>query len=532
MNRNTKLLIASCIGVSVLGAALAVVLSLPSTQTQPTTSDDNNAILLFDKQSMLASEISIQNTGGSYQLFGYDYETSETNAGKKSSSQAESSEDVPTDNSGSEESSSQTAADESSTADTTETAREINMIYTMQEYEDEILYKPYTDELCRECCYMAAKQIIDKSGNRYAEYGLEEPKATVSAVFSDGSEVTLYLGKDAPENKGVYLRMKGDNNVYLVQYSLVEMFFVERLQMFDRTITGSIGKNALVSSLRMEGTAYPESLYFTQNDNVINKGQYILKEPFRASVDESALDTAARGIYQLIGTEVAAIQVKPENLKDYGLDTPYEKVTITATDDKSYTILTSKADDDGKVYIMNEKETTVYRMDKADLSWYSVTVNNLLTDSVIYDELSAVKTADITTSGKTDSYSFHSVTSTTDDYTEGKTTTIFLNQNQISYDNFFRFYTNLEGLLTTKTFPDSLDDMEEIFRFTLTFQTESKDNQDILSFYQSKDKKITAVLNGHIRSEVDSEYALTLIDQAGLLAKGSLIPSLTSGSSS
>ena len=151
MNRNTKLLIASCIGVSVLGAALAVVLSLPSTQTQPTTSDDNNAILLFDKQSMLASEISIQNTGGSYQLFGYDYETSETNAGKKSSSQAESSEDVPTDNSGSEESSSQTAADESSTADTTETAREINMIYTMQEYEDEILYKPYTDELCREC---------------------------------------------------------------------------------------------------------------------------------------------------------------------------------------------------------------------------------------------------------------------------------------------------------------------------------------------------------------------------------------------
>ena len=506
MKKNTKLLIGITAGVCVLGAALAVVLALPSKDVKIDV-QDNNAILLLDKQTLVADEITVKNSGGEYKLLGYDYDNQIPSAAKSSEPSEESQ------NSG--ESSIKTAADDVETVE----VREIYTVYSMKDYEDEELYKPYTDELCRECCYITATALVDKSGNRYEEYGLDKPVSEVSVVFSDGSKTKLSLGNYAPENKGVYLKMSGDKNVYLVLNQSVEMFFVERLQMFDHVLTESIDSGDSVKEIDISGTNYQNDYSFLLNELKINKTQYILSSPYRLSADDEQLDIFAKAIYGMIGTNVVQVAAGKDDLAKYGLDKPYQKVTITTLAGVTTTVLAGKPDKDGNFYLMNSEKTTIFSMNKDDVTWYGVNTDTLVKDNVIYDDLSNITNLTTYAMEMTDDYVFESETSLSENYTETKYTVLKYHGKEILFDNFFIFYQNLEALTVQSPVPDSIDGCEEIFRFELTYDIESdneelkKDNKEIVSFYRNKDGGTICTLNGNIRGYVDSEYADKLIAQ-------------------
>ena len=509
MKKNTKLLIGSTVCVGLLGAALAVVLMLPSESEQITTTD-NNTILLYDKQDLYAEDITVKNSGGEYHLLGYDISSMEAPSSEEESEMETSAgiisipaEDESTNNSAD---SSDDSSDESSDSN-----NDINMVYTMQDYEDETLAKTLTDNLCRECRYMAATQIIDKSGNKYSEYGLDKPKATVSAVFSDDSEVKLYLGIDAPENKGVYMRMEGDKNVYLVHSSLVDMFFVEKLQMFDHTVTENLGDDRSPTGLSIEGTGYKDSINIKLNDTKINFSKYLMTLPYRASCNDSNVDNITDMLYNITGKEIAAVGVKDSELTSYGLDKPYQTITCTTSDDNSLTLIASKTDKDGICYVKNSKNSKVFKIDSSELEWYGVKQTDLMSEILLYDDLSLVKTSDIEAGGKTYEYIFNTIYKTNETYDDISVTNISYNGKNIDYANFQNFYLALQEIKRTTDVPKTIDGCNEILRFTLNFNTESSDNSDTLSFYRGSDGKTIAVLNGHIQCFADSEYVDSLI---------------------
>lgn len=503
MKKNTKLLIGTAIGVAVLAAALTVVLMLPSRDTDIKV-EDNNAILLYDKTALTPEDITVRNEGGEYQLLCYEVV-------QPVSKEEESSEDssIPVLNASELEEDSKDATEEHI------------LLYTMQEYPTETLSRTMTDNLAEECRYMAASKLIDKSGIRYGEYGLDQPRAEAKIVFSDNSSVRLQFGKEAPDNMGVYLRYNEDPNVYLVPSNLVEMFFVEKLQMFEKKLTAGLGDN-LVQEVTVSGTGYPQELQITKNDTNAISGTYVMKQPYRASITDSQVQNLANGFYSFSAAEVAAVGVKESDLSKYGLDQPYQKLSMKLDNDKVSTIIAGQKDQDGKIYLTTPKNTIVYRMNAEDIPWYGVEKSYFLTSGILEANENAIDTMTVRQNGKEDVYRFEREYKVSDNYMDNVISNVYLGKEKLNIQYVLYYIADLSGIRRQDKAPGSLDGSKEIFSVKYTYIKDSP-LTDTLTLYETSDKKIIAVLNGNIEGFINAGYARELMQQTEALRQNEFV---------
>lgn len=512
MKKNIKLLIGSAVCVGILGAALAVVLTLPSQEEQIKVAD-NDAILLFDKQDLEPEDITVKNESGEYQLLGYRYQTY-TNT--KASSEQTSYDDL-------------SSQEETVVDDEEDEEDKTKMIYTMQDHPNEMLSKTLTDSLFEECCYMAATKIIDRSGSNYKEYGLDSPRADITVIYSDNSTMNIQLGIDAPDNMGVYLKLGGNKNVYLVPSNMVDVFFVEKLQMFDKNVSGELNTESNISSLEIKGEGYSNEIIVSENNSNTNSGKYIMDKPYRASCDDSKVRTIGEALYGLVGTEIAAVEADENDIKKFGLDKPYQKITAKADDGTSVTLIAGRKDNDGKCYLMNPEQTKILRMDVSELEWYDIGKNDLLTDAILSPDIKHIDTIKINFGEEGYHYLFKYEKAVSEDYTDNIITTVFCSGIEVNYTNVSQYLTNLGGLTYSDDKAKNLNGANEIFNIEITFN--ETDDKDCLKLYRTSDNKTIAVLNDRIENYVDSKFADKIIEQAKLVPQQELIDNLLENNS-
>lgn len=500
MKKNKKLLIGLTIAVVALIAVLVVVLIIPSANNEIKV-EDNNAILIYDKNELSPEEISIRNEGGYYQLLGFDYEQPEVST--ESSAQ----------------SSVQTAAsDEESEKDNKVT------VYTMQDYSDETLSVDMTNKLLVQCRYMAASKLIDKSGSRYAEYGLAEPRAEAKIVFSDDSSVHLRLGNDAPDNMGVYMLCNDDKNVYLVPANMVDMFFVDKLQMFDKQLTGAIGER-VVSSIDIKGTGYEQDISIGLNTNHTTAGSYVMEKPYRAGCDDVKVQTTGNSVFGLNADEVVAVGVEKSGLSEYGLDKPYEEFKAELSDGSVITVIAGKKDSDGYCYLTVPSKTIVYRTKTESLTWYEAGKNDFLSDGVLVPDQNTVDKLVVSEDGKDYTFIFEREYKVSENYTDNIITSVKYNGIPLNIQYAINYINNLSSIMRQDDAPASLDGCTVLFSVKYSYIGDTG-IEDQLQIYQTPDKKAVAVLNGKIECYTDMEYIHDLLKMAHVLSLNLEVPDL------
>ena len=70
-----------------------------------------------------------------------------------------------------------------------------------------------------------------------SQYGLEEPFRTITAVLSDGTQVVIYAGNKSDLLSEYYIKVEGDDNVYLVSSTIVTDFDKDPEDFIDETET-------------------------------------------------------------------------------------------------------------------------------------------------------------------------------------------------------------------------------------------------------------------------------------------------------
>lgn len=490
MKKNIKILIFSVICLAVLVAALVVVLNLPSANENKEETSSQDAILLFDKTNLKAEDITVSNESGEYQLLGYEYSDEGSDDGSSS-----------------------------------------QIIYTMQDHSSQILSKTMTDSLAEQCLYMSAIQIVDKSGSRYSEYGLDKPRSTVSVIFSDNSEVTMYVGNNAPDNKGVYFRIDGNANVYLVQENMINMFLVDKLQMFSKTMSYSFNTDYKIQTVKISGTNYDSNIEIEPINNNANFCNFVLTKPYREICDNDFLENFGESLYGLSGTTVVAVDITGDDMKKYGLDKPYIDVEVTASDDTAAHIIASEADSENNCYLMQSGGTIIYKMSTDDLFWYGVTYRDFLDDSIIKPNMDNIVSADIYYGGSNYHYDVTHTTSKNELYEDIVTTKATYNGKEIKYLNLSIFVNNVAGISRSSALPKSTDDSERIFSIKYSFDGDDA-LSDTLEIYRTKDKQLIVTLNGNIEGYTDTEYAEKVFEQVENIPKNAELTVLNNDKSS
>ncbi len=477
MRKNFRLFIAAAVAVGVLIAALITVLVMPSEKENKITADDNNEILLFDKTALTAESITITNQGGEYELLAYEY-TPESSAGTL----------YPT------------------ISAVNEASDDPNVIFTMQEYPDLMLDKSITNHIAAQCRYMAAKEVIDKTGQRDKEFGLEPPVATVKARFRDGSSVCFHIGGEAPDNKGTYLKMDGENNIYLVQNTLVDALLIERLQLFDKTMTGSIEN---VSSVTLSGKAYPEPIRITANGYTCYQSLYLMESPARYACDTNKTNKLLNNAFNLKPSLIYAVNATDQDIKACGLNDPYEILTIKGEDGSELTLIASAPDQQDMFCVMVKGGSMICQAKSAEYEFYHPQKENFLPDNVFPCAISEVKSLTVTKDGKAYDLLTEREPSLNDDYYETEIINVKKDGQKVDYNLYSLFVTGLSDLQRTAEKPDSLKGASELLRITYHYEHDSI--TDEFALYRDTSGKVFAVLNGNIECFVDETAAESLL---------------------
>ncbi len=499
MKKNVRLTIILSAVVVLLVLTLVVLLNMPEPETAGEKKSDSYDILLYDKTALDAEEITVKNSSGEYMLVGLSYR-SEAESMEKENSESESSSE-----------SSQNIREDKETSST-----KVYVSYTMQGYEDINLSKNMTDQLAHECSYVTAIKIIDKSGNKYSEYGLDEPVATIRTVFSDNSEEILYLGRTAPDNQGVYCKREGSKNVYLMQSDSVDMFFVKKLQMFDKTITreyDSDSEDNLITAFSISGEGYNPPLEIDAYEDANVNARYKMRSPYREICGQAYVQNIGMRIFGLSGSEVMAANITDEDKKEYGLDKPYMDVTSTSADGRKAHILVSKADEKGNCFVMEAQGKIIFRLTKDDIEkWYDISYKDFLAQALVIPNEDSLKTFTIKYGDDVQQYDYTHKIITTERFEEVLNTEVTIDGKKLSSSNLSIFIKNLSGLVRQSTDIENLDGYNEVASFTYVF---NGDEQviDTLVLYQNKDGSTAAALNGNVECTVDSSYAKELLSQ-------------------
>lgn len=514
MKRNIILIILAAVIVAALAGVMIFVLSLPKTEEVGLSANDTD-ILIYDKTSVKAEEITVKNSGGEYTLIGFDYTGMADEASQENA--AEASEDS--------QPSGNKRTDETSTL-------KMNMRYTMQGLDDFELNKDNTDSLAYQCSYVTALQIVDKSGVRFSDFGLDKPLSTVKIRFSDGSEETLILGKKAPNDMGYYFRRELTDNVYLMNPETIGSFLIEKLQMLDRTLTKNFSEDEdnppTISTISISGEGYKDPLKIDTEEDISIAATYKLRSPYHLACGKESAVSFGKMLYGIRGDEVIAAPVTDEAKKKYGLDKPFMIINVTATDDTKVGLLVSKAEKDGSCYVMADDGNIICKMTKEDMEgWYNITYTDFLTVSFIYPNMDNLDKAVITADGKTTQYDVTHTKDQNELLQDFSINSVKVNGKEVPYSNFNRYINNFTGLAREGTEVKDPGSYTQVYKAELTYSDNgSSPITDTLVMKKGADGAYIVYLNDMLMGYTDREYAEQLIAQTAVIDSEETLESL------
>ena len=538
--RRTIIMILTVIVVGV--AAFAILMKVPQTVDSPGDSSKTSEILLYDKTSLDPEEITIKNADEEFRLIGFNYsEGSET--GSVAAEESEGSDEV---SSADGESSGEESDSESSLnlrTSTGFTPNDIKIHYTSQDYPDAVLDKGVTNILAYECAYVTALQIIDKSGERYAEYGLDKPRVTAEIIFSDNSVETLYIGNDAPDDMGVYLRRDKNANVYLVQKEAVNMLMKSQLEMIDKTITAEFeSKNGtdegtVMKSISVFGSNYKEPIELSDDtEDITSFGKYIMTSPRREICDYDDVQLFGKYFYGLEADSIAAGETSEKTMKKYGLDKPFMEIHIKADNDSNVYLRVSAKDENGNIYLMRKSGGTVYCITEENIdAWYGINYIDLLAPEVINPRIQNMTQLDLECQGKKYEYKVTNKKELNDVFEEVTSTEVKLDGKETDPSYFTIFVSNLSNMIRTERCSESYEGCELLLSAHMKFEAETGEDggktkkekaEHTFSLYKTKEGKVIAVLDGMVEGYTSAEGVEELLPQAELLAKGKEIKNI------
>ena len=156
-----------------------------------------------------------------------------------------------------------------------------------------------------------------------ADFGLENPRVTVTARYADGSSLTVHIGNDTGLEEGwSYMTAEGDGRLYAVSSGIADQLDVEYAllhpvarpeiygALLDR-ITVSDGAGNVIARWELQGE-------ITDRDAASN---WAVTAPFTCPADEEAISNLKKSAEDLrLGTYTADAGAAEKS--KYGLETP------------------------------------------------------------------------------------------------------------------------------------------------------------------------------------------------------------------
>ncbi len=178
------------------------------------------------------------------------------------------------------------------------------------------------------------ERSISASPEEIKSFGLEQPAVAIEIKLKSGETQEIKLGAKDFSGLSVYAQIAGSNEVAMVPASVLTNSDKSLNDLRDKAILGVSQFDIKSISLANENG---------QISLVKDGGQWALKKPYDASVEESEMNSFLREVTTAEAEEF--VSDKAEELAKYGLDKPKINLTAQLTDGSEKTLSVGSKDD-------------------------------------------------------------------------------------------------------------------------------------------------------------------------------------------
>lgn len=512
MKKNTKIFIITAVAAVILIGLMLLLIFLPSSEDGDATYDEGIKMnVTVDDDGVHQAEIITDKNGeienNSYGVL-VEYDTMEISSIHLENKK------------GTLDITSYTPTNENGETDTTQ--------YTVKGYEDYELQPGIADLIASSAAQLDFSKVMTLEKAKAAEYGLDNPRATVNVTYSDKTKAVIYVGDDAPQNAGTYIKFGDGDAVYFVTSDSVSAFDYGLTDLMSLTINDSASDsdNSQASSIKLYGSAFSKEIELVPNESDKNSASYKIVKPSEgyASESESSLvEGAIRGLY---ADSVKMVNPSSSQLSKLGLSEPYAAVSAVYPD-ITVDIISSKPDSDGNVYIMKKGGNIVYVMTAEKLPWVTTSYEKLQSEYVLSPKMTSLSQVSINNGSKTYNFTLSSkdVTTTDDDGNETTSTVTTVKYNNKEIDEAY-FSTLFQNISYTELADRNDSSESKTAVLTVTYTYESDNSSDTVTFYDTGESRYFVSVNGNSVGHVHKSAINKVVKQVSDVAANKNVDSV------
>ena len=417
--------------------------------------------------------------------------------------------------------------------------------YVLEGFEDYNLNNTNAAMIGSAISHLEMVAVIDATGELKADYGLDKPQVTATALFNDGTTFKLYIGDTAPTGVYTYVSVEGCDSVFSVASEDISALLLNINDMFNPLIRSeySTVSDEDFTYITLGGTHLEEQVTLKHAEDGSLNAYYVLSSHNDMPVNSTAGSNIIGTIKSITAESVAFANPDADTLKSLGLDNPYATVeaeyvyeqTDAETEEKAektllISMLCSEPDAEGKVYLMDKGGNLVYKISTDSVKWSTVSMSDLRSEYVFAPSYSAIDT--LTVSNGSESYTFTVETVVTEGvdaetgeetstseivvkYGDKKVEESYL---RILFDDFAYIPVRGEATAADKG-------SDTVCAVTYGYSTERAD--DTVTFYATDSQKVIPEVNGGVDCYIYKSDVEGLLANAKALSEGKEITAVS-----
>lgn len=356
---------------------------------------------------------------------------------------------------------------------------------------------------------LSASREVEINGRPLSDFGLDEPVATATVKFSDGTAgYSLTVGKVSPDNSGTYVKISNKDKVYIVDSTITDAFTFEAIDFgnadpfppaeFEGDISAYIDGNGVLSTfdyITVSGKDFPDKLTIEPNNDDIRTivVSYLATTPHKRYAENAdlLLSPFSNGI---TASGSYTFDLSNESLKKYGLDNPDIIITISVNS-QLRTFKLSKVDE-YYYAVINEDSKQIKKVSAGYLTIANTKIENYYNKWISMEPIKEINNYTVILDGKT--YSFDIKYYPDEEENEYVVTH---NGKELTASNFQSFYGDFSILKCADFKNDAVQgEPSAVVRLTYTLQG----GVDEIKFYKVSETKYQCFKNGVSLGRVSS----------------------------
>lgn len=477
--------IAAVLAVAVLaGGTVAVIKLIPEREESSTPSIETISVL--DMKSDDFKSVTVTNENGTFKL--YSVEETET----------------------------------SDSSDTSSSEPTVN--WYLDGYDREVIDSSAAGSIAGYAASLeAVREVTSKSA---AECGLESPTVKADVVKNDGSEFSILVGSESPDNTGTYVKLSTEEKIYITETDLKGNFTFDALSLAETgsvpgiTVTddmkdykGDDGALSSFDTITLSGKNYPEKVVLAPNtdENLSAYAAYMTVSPTKRIADN------VDGIFGLFKSGVSAsgaysFDTSVSSRKNLGFDNPDLTATIkVGSVTQTYSF---KQQEDGDYAVWYDGAKLIKKASASSLSFIDYKVNDYYASWVCLQSINELSNFTVKTPDKT--YSFDIVYDDSEDAEE--TYVITYEGTKLVAENFQNFYQECISLSCSDYTIDKVIN-EPAMSFVFTYSDTSREKTAV-DFKKAGETKYQYSIDGIDMGKINSSSLNKILRQVEKVANG------------